>query len=81
VFSLEMSTIFVALFQIRARRLGRYLIVTDSMRSLKALHEIKEACLWLKNNGYEIHTMWIPSHMGVRGNKRADQLAGDAMEN
>jgi hypothetical protein len=87
-FVLEMSAIFLALIQIRARRLGRYLIVTDSMSSLKAqqtrkvasrthslVYEIKEACWWLNNNGYEIHM--IP----VRSNERADQLAGDAVEN
>jgi hypothetical protein len=37
--------------------------------------------LRLKNNGYEIHMMWIPSHVEVRGNERTDQLAGDAVEN
>jgi ribonuclease HI len=94
VFTSEMSAIFVALIQIGARRPGRYLVVTDSMSSLKALktrrvaprthslvYEIKEACWWLTNNGYEIHMMWIPSHVGVRGNERADLLAGDAVEN
>jgi hypothetical protein len=45
------------------------------------VYEIKEACWWLKNNGYEIHMMWIPSHVGVRGNERAGQLAGDAVAN
>jgi hypothetical protein len=43
VFTSEMSVIFVALIQIMARP-GRYLIVTASMSSLKALHAIKEAC-------------------------------------
>jgi ribonuclease HI len=75
----------LSLIQIRARRPGRYLIVTDSMGSLKALqtprshslvYEIKEACWWLKNNGYEIHMMWIPSHVEARGNEQADQLGG-----
>jgi hypothetical protein len=32
------------------------------------------------NNEYEIHMMWIPLHVGVWGNKRADQLASDAVE-
>jgi hypothetical protein len=71
---------FVALIQIRALCLGRYFVVTDSMSSLKALqtrrvapsthslvYEIKEACWWLKNNGYKIHMMWIPSHVGGGG--------------
>jgi ribonuclease HI len=68
--------------------------VTDSISSLKTLqtrkvtpgthslvYEIKEACWWLKKNGYEIYMMWIPLHVGVRGNERADQLAADAVEN
>jgi hypothetical protein len=68
VYTSEMSAVFVALIQIKARRPGRNLIMTDSMSSLKALHtrkdaprthsfvyEIKEACWWLKNNGYEIN--------------------------
>jgi hypothetical protein len=94
VFTLEMSVIFVALIQIRARRHCRYLIVTNSMSSFKALqtrkvtprthssaYEIKEPCCWLKNNGYDIHMMWIPSHVVVKCYERADQLAGDALEN
>jgi ribonuclease HI len=36
--------------------------------------QIKEACWWLVN-GYEIRMVWIPSHAGIRGNERADQLA------
>jgi hypothetical protein len=70
VFSSKISAIFVALIQIRARHPGRYLILNDSMSSLKAVqirkadarthslvYEIKEACWWLKNNGYKIHMM------------------------
>jgi hypothetical protein len=80
-----MSAIFVALIQIGARHPGRYLVGTECMSLLKALHtqkvasrthslvyEIKEACWWLKKNGYEIHMMWIPSYVEVRGNERAD---------
>jgi hypothetical protein len=37
MFTSETSAIFVALIQIRARHLDRYLVVTDSMSSLKAL--------------------------------------------
>jgi hypothetical protein len=78
VFTSEMSAIFVALIQIKARHPANYLIVTNSMSSLKTLQtrrvaprthslifEIKEACWWLKNNEYEIHMMWNP-HCGSR---------------
>jgi hypothetical protein len=50
-------------------------------RTHSLVYEIKEACWWLKNIGYEIHMMWIPSHVRVRDNEWADHLAGDAVEN
>jgi ribonuclease HI len=94
LFTSEISAILVALIYIRALRTGRYIFLTDSMSSLKALqtrkvapgthslaYEIKEACWWLKSNRYEIQMMCIPSHVGMKSNKRADQLACDAMEN
>jgi hypothetical protein len=49
-------------------------------RTHSLIYEIKEVCWWLKNNGYKIHMMWIPSHVGVMCNHGADQ-AGDAVEN
>jgi hypothetical protein len=61
---------------LRALQTQRVAIRTHSL-----LYEIKVACWLLKNNGYNIHMMWIPSHVGVRGNKRADQLICDAVEN
>jgi hypothetical protein len=50
-------------------------------RTHSLVYEIEEVCWWLNNNGYEIHIIWTPSHVGVRGNDRAHQLAGDAVEN
>jgi hypothetical protein len=43
VFSSEMSAIFVVLIKIRVRRSGSYLIVTDSMSSLKTMQTRKIA--------------------------------------
>jgi ribonuclease HI len=50
-------------------------------RTHSLVYEIKETCWWLKNNGYEIYMVWIPSHVVVKNNVRADQLAGDAVKN
>jgi hypothetical protein len=58
VFTSDMSAIFVDLIQIRARRPGRYFIVTvqtqrDVPRTHSLVNEIKEACWLLKSNGYD----------------------------
>jgi ribonuclease HI len=52
-----------------------------ALRTPSLVYEIKESCGWLKNDVYQIHMMWIPSHVGVRGNERNGQLAGAALEN
>jgi hypothetical protein len=41
------------------------------------VYEIKWASLWLKRHRYKIHIMWIPSHVGVMSNERANRLAGE----
>jgi hypothetical protein len=38
-----------------------------------------QASWWLKRQRYRNHIMWIPSHVGGMGNKRADRLAGEAV--
>jgi hypothetical protein len=50
-------------------------------RNLQLVYEIQEACWWLNDNEYEIHMMWIPSHVKARRNERANQLADDAVKN
>jgi hypothetical protein len=93
VFTSELSAIFTALVQIRDQHPGKFIILSDSMSSLRALqtrkispkthslvYEIKEASWWPERHGYGIHIMWIPSHVGVMGNERADHLAGEAVQ-
>jgi hypothetical protein len=83
----------MALVQIRDHHPGEFIIVSESMSSLKALqtrkisprihslvYEIKEASWWLERHGYRIHIMCIPSHVGVMGNERTDRLAGKAVQ-
>jgi hypothetical protein len=82
VFTSKMSAIFVPLIQIRPRLPGRYLILIDSMSSLKALQTIargllvaEEQCVW-NSNAVD------PVTCGGKGNdESADQLASVAVEN
>jgi ribonuclease HI len=39
-----------------------------------------EASWWLERHGYRIHIIWIPSHVRVMGNERADRLATEAVQ-
>jgi hypothetical protein len=68
IFTSELSTIFMALVQIRDHHPGEFIILSDSMSSLRALqtrkisprthslvYEIKEASSWLERHGYRIH--------------------------
>ena len=70
----------------------RFLIVTDSMSGLQALRNTEDpdnkACILGTHkvletlaNKYQIQgtIMWCPSHIGIPGNEKADELAGTAM--
>lgn len=91
VFTAELTAIFYALEHIRTHQPGQYLILTDSMSSVCALqsrvispkrhsmiYDIKEALWRLGEDNYKINIGWIPSHVGIGGNERVDQIAKTA---
>jgi RNase H len=88
VFMLEMTAILYALGHIRSHSLGRYMILSDSMSSIMALQtkivskkihplvfDCKEALWRLSTMGYSVSLAWIPAHVGIQRNKRANALA------
>jgi RNase H len=86
VFTSELTAIHYALVHIKTHSPGRYIILTDSLSSVYALesriispkvHELVYQCK-LNEIGYEISIAWIPSHVGIGGNERADRLAKSA---
>jgi ribonuclease HI len=91
VFTSELTAILHALIHIKTHPPGQFLIMTDSMSSIAALqsqiispkthplvYDCKEAFWILHGLGYEINIGWVPSHVGVGGNERVDQIAKNA---
>lgn len=68
----------------------RFVIFSDSLSVLQAIHgakwsnplicEILEKCHFLSLYGKEIHLCWVPSHVGIAGNERADAAAKTALQ-
>jgi ribonuclease HI len=65
-----------------------YIIITDSLASIEGLKSTgiyfrtndimlrtRRSLRYLKELGYDITLMWIPSHEGIQGNESADVLA------
>ena len=59
--------------------------VLDSLQQYNSVHPLVQDILeWLflaKRRGRNIEFCWVPAHVGVLGNERADQLARVAMSN
>ena len=67
----------------------KYLIISDSKYALKALssynksdthhliYEIKAILLQLKQQRKIVHLLWVPSHIGIDGNKHVDSIAAN----
>jgi ribonuclease HI len=71
---------------------GECLIPTDSLSSIEALrsrkisprthsvvYECKEVLWWLRVNQFVVRLMWVPTHVGIDGNKMVDRIAKESV--
>jgi hypothetical protein len=83
VFTVELAAIRMAMDHIENEALGRYLIFTDSISSIRALESRKMSlhthpfvyeckCWQLTISGREVSFMYVSAHVVIAGNERAD---------
>ena len=89
VFTAEISAVVLALQIIFKLPVASFTIFSDSLSVLSALRScvssvpplVLSALEWLYllgNRGYRVEFCWVPGHVGVTGNERADVLAREA---
>ena len=89
IFSAELHAIQMAIDSIQrtVSTQRKFVLFTDSKSCLDALHNqsnhptiryMTHKLHILKSLGYQIELCWIPSHVGIEGNERADKKAGEA---
>jgi ribonuclease HI len=89
IYSAELSAILLALKLVYQSRSGKFLIVSDSLSSIHSLasmklthptlSEIHDLHSKLVREGKSIAFLWVPSHVGIRGNTAVDAAAKDAL--
>ena len=90
IFTAELEAIKRALKTIGdSDKIKKFVIFSDSKSALESIENqvsrnplvitILDILQELKRKGYSVQFCWIPSHVGIRGNERADQLAKAAL--
>ncbi|KAL1452442.1 hypothetical protein WDU94_006674 [Cyamophila willieti] len=86
IFSVELMAIFYATEYIKRTNINNITICSDSLSSLHALEHDNNAhpmCNLIVENVMkskkDIVFTWVPSHVGIHGNERADLLATQAL--
>ena len=90
IFTAELEAIDAALDLIsECKDHKKFVIFSDSKSALESIQNqisknplvihILDRLQLLKNSSYSIKFCWIPSHVGIRGNEKADQKAKAAL--
>ncbi|KAG1708490.1 RNA-directed DNA polymerase from mobile element jockey [Nymphon striatum] len=88
IFSAESKALLLALDIVENSTYGRYIILSDSLSCLMALDNMKyshpticEILFKLHNLSFSNHVIfcWLPSHVGISGNEKADLAAKSAL--
>src|SRR6266516_4152809 len=90
IFSAEAQAIWLALKIVESSDHTRFYVVSDSMSSLQAIcnHKLEKAgilqilekCHALQLEGKIVEFCWVPSHVGIKGNEKADCAAKAALQ-
>lgn len=85
IFTAELSAILLALRSLYPLQVGRYVIYCDSTAALSAVENIysshplvTQIFIWIllcRRRGHVIYFCWVPAHVSVEGNERADEVA------
>ena len=89
IFTAEAHAILLALHFVERSSNSKFIIFSDSFSCLQAISSMKwqnpiildilEVFSELTNKQNDIRFCWIPSHMGIKGNERADSAAKNAL--
>ena len=90
IFTAEIWAIITALEEIKNASESKFIIFTDSRSCLQALLYMKlehpligmaiRNCVFLNIANKDIILCWVPSHVGIRGNEKADSAAKSALD-
>ncbi len=92
VYTVEMVAVLVALRWVEKTRQEKVLICSDSssvLESLRSFHsksrqdvlyEVLQSVTRITNQGGRVQFMWVPAHVGVKGNEQVDELAKRALK-
>ena len=91
VYSTELSAIIVGLQWVEQVKPNRVVICSDSSSALKSimstrtdredlLVEIYTLLYRLKAEGIVVYFCWVPAHIGIVGDEKADRLAKEALK-
>ncbi|XP_040966432.1 uncharacterized protein [Gossypium hirsutum] len=92
VFTAEIQAILDSFTWISTQPPAQYLVLTDSLSSIQAIessntstrpelvNQIRQLNFQLTRLGIHVTLLWIPSHVGIPGNEKADQLAREGLK-